>query len=614
MLIHKSDIEKRLEENPEPIEVTKMREHILSSFANLEFIEEGHIYNLHNADGTVIEKIPSASTIIARYEPESDWDEIALRYALKYDSTKEQVQRMWHENNIKATNNGSSTHLYGENLQRFITNLKEEEICDVIKPQYEDGYLIPYGPKQDAIQKYWQDLFQIKEIYPLLPECKMYMPLGNKFGIKEIFCGTADILLAYKHRGKWSIICHDYKGLPLDTPIATIDGWKNMGDIQKGDVVFDKNGKPTTVLNVSEIHYNPCLKIKFDNNTEIVCDEEHRWEISFLDEEYKDGIKERKFISKIMTAKELFNYMHDHKNYGIRKYEHNIACYFKPKLVPKIFNCLPIDLPTIELTVHPYIVGCWLVNKGQKIRKIDGIKLDTDINGIFDYLNNNFDENIANTYLRSSYKQRLQILQGAMDNNGKYNSLKQEYNIELYDSNKITFFEKLLSTFGINSSINEYILKNKGKAHIKFSTNIYPFKRKKQSILPLITDRHLFRNIKSVEYTDTIPTKCIEVDSPTHTYCCGYDMLVTHNTNKELIKSYNRSNNITMLQPFDNMIDEPMSHYTAQLTLYSMMLENLGYDVIDRRLIWVKDNGEYEKIKLPYIKEQIIQAFDIWNS
>ena len=197
MLIHKSDIEKRLEENPEPIEVTKMREHILSSFANLEFIEEGHIYNLHNADGTVIEKIPSASTIIARYEPESDWDEIASRYALKYDSTKEQVQRMWHENNIKATNNGSSVHLYGENLQRFITNLKEEEICDVIKPQYEDGYLIPYGPKQDAIQKYWQDLLNIPEIYPLLPECKMYMPLGNKFGIKEIFCGTADTTLAY---------------------------------------------------------------------------------------------------------------------------------------------------------------------------------------------------------------------------------------------------------------------------------------------------------------------------------------------------------------------------------------------------------------------------------
>ena len=86
-----------------------------------------------------------------------------------------------------------------------------------------------------------------------------------------------------------------------------------------------------------------------------------------------------------------------------------------------------------------------------------------------------------------------------------------------------------------------------------------------------------------------------------------------YKTNKDLTKTFHRNNNITMLQPFDNMIDEALSHYTIQLSLYPMMLENLGYDVIDRRIIWLKDNGEYEKIKLPYIKEQIIQAFDIWN-
>ena len=49
-MINIEDINKRLRDNPEPKEVTQMREHILSSFANLEFIEDGHIYNLHNAD------------------------------------------------------------------------------------------------------------------------------------------------------------------------------------------------------------------------------------------------------------------------------------------------------------------------------------------------------------------------------------------------------------------------------------------------------------------------------------------------------------------------------------------------------------------------------------
>lgn len=290
-MLNIEDIRNRLKRNPEPKVVAEMREHILNAFSNLEFIEEGHIYNLHNADGTVIERIPSASTIIHRFEPPRDWDVIAENYAVKWGRDVKDVKRQWHENNIKATNNGSSVHLYAENLQRFITNLKEEEICEVIKPQYEDGYLIPYGPKQDAALEYWQDLFNIQEIYPLLPECKMYMPIDNKYGIKEIFCGTADTTLAYKHKEKWSIILTDFK------------------------------------------------------------------------------------------------------------------------------------------------------------------------------------------------------------------------------------------------------------------------------------------------------------------------------TNTSLSNSFSRSNNITMLQPFDNMIDEPLSHYTLQLSLYSMMLENLGYDVIDRRIIWLKDDATYEKIKVPYIKEQIIESF-----
>ena len=41
----------------------------------------------------------------------------------------------------------------------------------------------------------------------------------------------------------------------------------------------------------------------------------------------------------------------------------------------------------------------------------------------------------------------------------------------------------------------------------------------------------------------------------------------------------------------------------------NFLSENLGYDVIDRRIIWLKDNGEYEKIKVPYIKNKIIESF-----
>ena len=52
-MLHISDIQSRLKNNTEPKEVAEIREHILSSFSNLEFIEEGHKYYIHNEDGTI---------------------------------------------------------------------------------------------------------------------------------------------------------------------------------------------------------------------------------------------------------------------------------------------------------------------------------------------------------------------------------------------------------------------------------------------------------------------------------------------------------------------------------------------------------------------------------
>lgn len=209
-MIHIDDIKARLKANPEPKEVTEMREFILSSFQGLEFIEEGHIYNLHNSDGTVTPKIPSASAIIERFVPKADWDDIANRYAMKHDMEVSSVKRMWKENNLRATVGGSIDHLYGENMQNFVTSGKAD-FCEALKQQYEEGFFIPHGKKEMAVSAYWENAIKINEIYPLLPEVKMFMPKGNKYGIDEVFCGTADITFAYKYKGKWCILLEDYK-------------------------------------------------------------------------------------------------------------------------------------------------------------------------------------------------------------------------------------------------------------------------------------------------------------------------------------------------------------------------------------------------------------------
>ena len=91
-MINIEDVRKRLLNNPEPKEVTEIRENILNSFNKLEFIEDGHKYFLPHSDGTK-EELISVSALTKMFEEEQDWDTIAARYALKHNMSVEEVQR-----------------------------------------------------------------------------------------------------------------------------------------------------------------------------------------------------------------------------------------------------------------------------------------------------------------------------------------------------------------------------------------------------------------------------------------------------------------------------------------------------------------------------------------
>jgi hypothetical protein len=59
------------------------------------------------------------------------------------------------------------------------------------------------------------------------------------------------------------------------------------------------------------------------------------------------------------------------------------------------------------------------------------------------------------------------------------------------------------------------------------------------------------------------------------------------------------------------MLDLDHSRYTLQLSLYAIPLENLGYNVVARRLIWVKPDGTYEKVKIDDVADRLREALDI---
>lgn len=77
-------------------------------------------------------------------------------------------------------------------------------------------------------------------------------------------------------------------------------------------------------------------------------------------------------------------------------------------------------------------------------------------------------------------------------------------------------------------------------------------------------------------------------------------------TNKSLIKEYNRTNGIMMRFCLSNYYDEPLSHYRVQFNIYQAMLESIGIKIIDRILVWLKDDGTYEKIYIDKIPDDKI--------
>ena len=206
-----SDIERRLSVCPEPSEVREMREMVIDAFKNLEFIEEPHQYFLHKPNGDKLE-LPSVSSVVHRFEPEVDWNAIRVRKAEKDGVDPEWLKRSWKEKNIKSTSNGTIVHEFGEAAMYFFQGRFDEIHEYTRRRQIEDGYLIPYGPKQEAASHMFEDILDNYNVWPVMPEAKVYTGYNDTLKLKGDYCGTFDILFASRGAdGKIRPFLMDYK-------------------------------------------------------------------------------------------------------------------------------------------------------------------------------------------------------------------------------------------------------------------------------------------------------------------------------------------------------------------------------------------------------------------
>ena len=208
----------------EPKEVTEIRNKILNEFKDLQFIEDGHKYYLNGV------QLPSVSEVTHKFKIEEDFNIIAERYAEKHGETPQYWLDKWKFNNLRATTSGTLVHSYGESLG-WLRNghpelITEENKCKYIKDK---NWLIPTRPKEEAVLKFWDEVFKDENTYFVLAETKVYSGKNKELtNLQQDYAGTFDLLWYYKHpkdESKSGLIILDYK----TNASLTSDFSRNMG-------------------------------------------------------------------------------------------------------------------------------------------------------------------------------------------------------------------------------------------------------------------------------------------------------------------------------------------------------------------------------------------------
>lgn len=154
----------------------EIAKYLKSNFEGLQFDEKSHKYFL--SDKPLKD---SVSSKLKQFYTPFNSDGISHFVALKRGVSKEVIQAEWKAIADESIGIGNRTHLFGE-LFTFNRNLRPSS-----------GYEV-------AVMKFWNELPE--HIVPVCVELQMYH-------FKELYPGTADIVLYNKKTGKFIIA--DYK-------------------------------------------------------------------------------------------------------------------------------------------------------------------------------------------------------------------------------------------------------------------------------------------------------------------------------------------------------------------------------------------------------------------
>lgn len=344
------------------------------------------------------------------------------------------------------------------------------------------------------------------------------------------------------------------KGVDVRTPILTSAGWSTIGDLTTGSIVYDQHGQPCTVTGKSQVHHIQCYKVKFTDGEELTFDHEHRWVAATADQRAKGTWLGKDGKPKIITTQQMYDRRSSRDRWAIP--------------VAK-----PLELPAQHLLVDPYTLGVWLgdgaasnaqiccgdehvlkeVSTREGIGKqtwngqgawvttfaphIPGTPRNTCGRARLRKLGVLENKHIPDVYLRGSIQQRRDLLAGLLDTDGYVDSKGW---VEFTQRRRHIVDDVVKLCWGLGIKCNQpspKIVNGETYWRINFRPHVPVFKlpRKRDaqrlgSLTEQDRKRAQWRTIESITPCPSIPTQCLTVDSPDHTFCSGHTQVVTHNT------------------------------------------------------------------------------------
>ena len=306
------------------------------------------------------------------------------------------------------------------------------------------------------------------------------------------------------------------KALALDTPLPTPTGWTTMGRVQVGDLLLGADGLPTRVVAATEVMIGrPCFRVEFDDGSVIVADAQHQWltQPAVAPTVAAVGARRSGRFDRpgVHTTAQLAVALSDEQTKA-------------PILVA---TAGPLELPEAVLPLPPYLLGRSLAAAESVAGSPPATTGDTG------------DSHLPAPYLRGSIAQRRALLAGIVDSAGTVTTTGA-VRVACPSSRFADGVRELAVSLGYTCARPGRGLQRVGsrastlQVDFRAGTNPFRLAAKRIAFAEQATAHHddstWARRVVAVRPMESVPVRCVEVDSADHLYLAGRAMIPTHNS------------------------------------------------------------------------------------